>query len=161
MDAEACQQAGQLPCKQSQHLSNKFLTLFAVYANTERVTLQEIYAAIPKIECKKLCAAYCGPVPFTPEERKRMIRVFGSMPKLSDGLSCGALCSISGTCNAYEARPFICRLWGVVPRLECPHGCKPERYLSTSEERKLMQAYNSLRPEIQDFTFQLMSIQNT
>lgn len=109
------------------------------------MTLEQLYSKLPKLECKKLCADYCGPVPMTDEERAAMVRVFGSEPKL-DGLTCGALCKLTGTCNAYEARPFVCRMWGLVPRLRCPHGCKPERELSAKEERELMSAYMKMRP---------------
>lgn len=109
------------------------------------MTLEEIYSAIPKIECKKLCADYCGPVLMTAGERDAMTKSLGVIPPLKE-MTCGALCAISGTCNAYEARPMICRLWGTVARLRCPHGCKPERYLSHREEVRLMKAYLALKP---------------
>lgn len=43
-----------------------------------------------------------------------------------------------GRCSVYSARPVICRLWGVVPSMPCPWGCKPERMLTDREGLSLM-----------------------
>src|SRR2546429_6087610 len=32
----------------------------------------------------------------------------------------------NGRCTVYEVRPMICRLWGMVEGMQCPHGCVPE-----------------------------------
>jgi len=39
-----------------------------------------------------------------------------------------------GRCTVYERRPSICRLWGVVESLACPHGCRPEPRALTDQE---------------------------
>jgi Fe-S-cluster containining protein len=38
-----------------------------------------------------------------------------------------------GRCLGYEARPLVCRLFGVVPKMKCPWGCEPERWLTDEE----------------------------
>jgi Fe-S-cluster containining protein len=57
----------------------------------------------------------------------------GVDPAPDDSLTCGALDRGRGLCRAYHVRPAICRLWGVVRSLACPHGCVPERWLSDDE----------------------------
>ena len=37
-------------------------------------------------------------------------------------------------CAVYEVRPMICRLWGLVERMPCPFGCRPEGGLLSDEE---------------------------
>ena len=37
-------------------------------------------------------------------------------------IDCPAL--VDGRCSVYEHRPLICRLWGAVESLPCPHGCE-------------------------------------
>jgi hypothetical protein len=41
----------------------------------------------------------------------------------------------------YDARPLICRLWGVSENLQCPYGCVPERMLTLEEAQDFMQEY--------------------
>jgi len=36
-------------------------------------------------------------------------------------------------CSVYDARPLMCRVWGVIKSLSCMHGCIPERWLTPSE----------------------------
>lgn len=54
-------------------------------------------------------------------------------PVLSDGL-----------CSAHPARPMLCRLWGVVEGMECPHGCLPRpRYLTAAEGHEYLRRAGS------------------
>lgn len=43
-------------------------------------------------------------------------------------------------CSAYDKRPMICRLWGVVETMKCPHGCRPSPRYLTDEQGKDMLA---------------------
>jgi Fe-S-cluster containining protein len=81
----------------------------------------------------------------TKVEDKRMRKAMGveELPKVSGAVSCPALCSVTQTCNFYEQRPLICRLWGVVQRLRCPFGCVPERWLSDKEADRLIRQSNT------------------
>jgi Fe-S-cluster containining protein len=47
---------------------------------------------------------------------------------------------LAGRCSIYSMRPAICRLFGAVdhPMLRCPHGCRPEKYLTDAESRAIL-----------------------
>ncbi len=49
-----------------------------------------------------------------------------------------------GGCAIYDDRPFLCRLYGTVPSLTCPHGRAPAKMLSIGEERAFMHSYLEL-----------------
>lgn len=88
--------------------------------------LDELYAEIPDTGCKGLCVEACGPIGMTPLERQRIADRGTALPLLgkpTDG-ACTALSE--GRCAVYECRPTICRLWGAVESLPCPHGCVPD-----------------------------------
>ena len=59
-------------------------------------------------ECRGLCVESC---------RKDV--GFGAD---ADGM-CTQLAN--GRCSIYDQRPTVCRLWGDVPEMPCPHGCTP------------------------------------
>lgn len=44
-------------------------------------------------------------------------------------------------CAAYESRPMICRLWGMVKKMRCPFGCRPSRWLSDCEADELLKIH--------------------
>ncbi len=96
-----------------------------------------LYASIPSFKCKEGCTDCCGPIPFSQWERKRI--------KIEPGKS-GKPCPYlgEGGCLIYEQRPFICRLFGTVPEMPCPHGCKPEKMLSSLEGKKLLHKYKKM-----------------
>lgn len=100
--------------------------------------LEAIYAEIPQIpDCDGRCAPACGPIMMFEGEYQRVKRSFGKAPKMArDELTCPML-SPTGRCMVYSVRPLICRLWGATPKLACPHGCQPERWLSDSEAKDL------------------------
>lgn len=66
------------------------------------------------------------------EERRRiadrgvtMLPLDELLPKImaDDGpTDCPAL--VADRCSVYEDRPLICRLWGAVESMPCPHGCE-------------------------------------
>jgi len=106
-------------------------------------TLQDVYDAIPELECKGQCQESCGIIPFFPAEAKSMAEKGIPQPRSnSNSVTCSAL--QEGRCSIYPDRPFICRLWGNVPKMACPWGCKPLRYLTAIEERRLIIALHKL-----------------
>jgi Fe-S-cluster containining protein len=95
-------------------------------------SLERIYRSVPHVACKKLCAAYCGPVEMSVEERRRIEARGVIIPPIPEAVQqiiggertadCPAL--VDGRCSVYEDRPLICRLWGAVESLPCPYGCE-------------------------------------
>src|SRR5271166_6136601 len=104
--------------------------------NTERnaayKALDAIYAELPSINCKGDCHTTCGVIALTRLEELRL-RATSRSPH-ADGFTCSIL-DRSNRCKAYEKRPAICRLFGLIddPRMKCPYGCEPERVLTPAE----------------------------
>jgi uncharacterized protein len=141
----------------------------------ERRRLRELYSAIPTFECIEGCTDCCGPVAASREERARnpelmdletardlmdvLIRGGASVQELekapqltawgqagADCLTCPYARKGLG-CAIYADRPFLCRLYGTIPSLQCPHGRRPEKLLSNIEERRLVRSYLELFPK--------------
>lgn len=96
----------------------------------ERRHLDRLYASLPTIACKGLCADSCGPIAMTPAEFGRIAERTGSEP-VATTMTCPLLAN--ERCTVYDIRPTICRLWGVVESMPCPHGCVPSRWLGHIE----------------------------
>lgn len=127
-----------------------------------------LYARIPAIECKGLCPDSCGMVPMTAFEWARLVAAHGKVPgpRLADETDGRNWCpflkktEIQGdkpshsetappflaTCEHYETRPLLCRLWGVVddPLMRCPHGCTVDRLLTRDEANELLREADRL-----------------
>jgi Fe-S-cluster containining protein len=93
----------------------------------------EAWTKVPPMQCKGLCADSCGPIEASPLERRLLAAHGVRLPSVEDALmemlaggdgKCPAL--REGRCSVYDVRPTICRLWGVVEGMPCPHGCVPE-----------------------------------
>lgn len=109
-----------------------------------------LYARIPKIDCRGKCQAFCGAIvqlgAYTEAERpgiERAVRDAGLAPSEASGVACTAL-DRNGRCAIYEARPAICRLWGVAEGMLCPHGCEPERMLTQSETNEILKSLEAI-----------------
>jgi len=105
--------------------------------------IQELYAQLPEIECKGLCARECtDTIPCSPLEMTLAAREWGNTtippPPRPNG-KCPYL-TLENRCSVHPARPMICRLYGLVKdELECRFGCKPDRWLTPAEGKEYLQ----------------------
>lgn len=120
--------------------------------------LEAIYGKIPGVACKGLCGwddakqdGCCGPLRMTRLERQRIVQAAGFGPKSHpQTMKCNML-GEDGSCRVYDVRPLICRLWGAVRAMSCPHGCKPDRYLTVAESVEIVRQVREIGgPEITD-----------
>jgi len=97
--------------------------------------LEALYAELPHLECKGLCADSCGAVSMGLHEARRIERITGEPLALMATLAENCPYLEAERCTVYDVRPLVCRLWGIVdaPGLRCDHGCAPERWLSHAE----------------------------
>ena len=98
--------------------------------------LEEIYRRIPEIDCQRKCAPTCSFIRMSEAEAKRLGYLMGYKADFEQ-VPCPAL-SLLGSCTVYEARPAICRLYGVTEGLPCRYGCIPKKVLSRSEARRIL-----------------------
>lgn len=99
----------------------------------KRRKLDELYATLPTVDCKGLCHECCGPVLMSREEWVRIKQRLGRTPVGRADLRCPML-TADNKCSVHDIRPTICRLWGAVPEMPCPHGCKPSRVMPKAEQ---------------------------
>lgn len=111
-------------------------------ASVKLKTVADVYAAIPSIACKGKCTQYCGVIPLYPVESEKIQSAGHPVPLADANLTCTSL--EQGRCSIYSDRPLICRLFGVVPAMKCPHGCKPDRWLTPKQVQRLMLAMERL-----------------
>lgn len=122
------------------------------------MTLAEIYAQIPDVHCKGKCHGACGPIAMAPAESAAIKEIVGEKLQTEHVEGVGLfvknftssgkcpLLSAGGRCEAYAARPVICRIWAATKALRCPFGCRPKRWLSRQECHALLDAANSVAP---------------
>lgn len=96
----------------------------------------KLYKQIPTIACKGLCAEACGPIAATEFEVKRLEMAANHPLTVDAELTCSML--KEHRCTVYEHRPMVCRLFGLVKQMPCPHGCTPERRLTDPEANRFM-----------------------
>lgn len=106
--------------------------------------LQELYAKIPHIECQGLCGHGCGPIGMSALEWTLFSH--NPLPPKGKGTSCPRL--KHGRCTSYTDRPVVCRVWGVIPELPCPHGCVAESMLTSEESQDIIRAVEALSQEV-------------
>lgn len=103
--------------------------------------LDALYAQLPRVACRGLCGEACGPVPMSTLEAQRLKRADPQrrLPMVDERARCCYL-TAREQCSVYAVRPLICRVWGVVKRMSCPHGCVPDRWLTDHEFLAVAQA---------------------
>jgi hypothetical protein len=94
--------------------------------------LDDLYARIPKMECRGKCQGACTVIEMTTAERQRITAAGVTIPHAFsqingvDGIpSCPAL-TMFGQCSVYAVRPIVCRIWGAIESMSCSYGCRPE-----------------------------------
>lgn len=101
--------------------------------------LRELWDRVPGIACQGKCSNSCGPIGVSPEEDDLLKARSGKGAETrSDGSMVCVHLSLNGRCTVYSIRPLLCRLWGVVESMRCPHGCEPERVLTDQEGYELL-----------------------
>lgn len=101
--------------------------------------LEALYARLPRITCQRQCQEACGPVLMSRLEWLRVRRHAPGKGTLTPALTCPML--RQGRCAVYGVRPLICRLYGLIddPRMRCPFGCVPERWVTQAEAQALLE----------------------
>lgn len=91
--------------------------------------LEELYAALPALECRGLCGHSCsGHVDASTAERARIAEAGVELDAPTVDGACPALSRAlvpTGRCTVHGVRPMVCRLWGAAAAMPCPHGCVP------------------------------------
>ena len=111
---------------------------------SEKAALKKLYKKIPEFSCVEGCNDCCGVVPVSPHEAKKL-KITTNMTPVKLG-TCDCIYSTSDGCTAYDNRPFMCRLFGAVEDLPCPHGKKPNKMLTSQQGRRLSDEYRKLCP---------------
>lgn len=109
--------------------------------------IDEVYRMLPSVACRGLCAEACGPIVLTDLEARRLHQTTHAKPRTlpvvrGDGRDQERCVYLDdrNRCRAYAVRPLICRVYGVVKMLSCPHGCTPDRWLDNLEFVRLAKA---------------------
>ena len=101
--------------------------------------LDALYARLPTVACRGLCHRACGPIAAARAEVARVERVGRRKLAIVEPLTCSLL-NTENRCDAYAARPMICRVFGVSEMLPCPEGCEPSRWLTDAETKAFLAA---------------------
>lgn len=104
--------------------------------------LEELYAKIPKVECRPGCAECCGPAVWSRIEWERLPE---NMRRPAHSLTC-PYSKPDGNCEIYELRPLVCRLFGAILRMTCPYTI-PEKLLTREEEDAILKEYTEISRE--------------
>lgn len=107
--------------------------------------LQAVYAELPTLQCKGLCHESCGPI--VAPLLEWAIASDGRLDlRLKRRLTCPLLTD-DKRCSAYEKRPLICRIYGMVdnPLMRCEHGCTPSRWLTDEDVDHLFRRVHAIQ----------------
>jgi hypothetical protein len=96
-----------------------------------------LYKQIPRFECVEGCTDCCGTVPWSGWELKQA--GLDAPPPARADKTCAF--AEGGSCQIYQNRPLMCRLFGTVEDLRCPHGRGPLKLLSVAEGQAIVRRY--------------------
>jgi|SRR3990172_438196 len=109
---------------------------------------KSLYSQIPTFSCKPGCHECCGPVPVSEWETEQIgIENTIDLGIRTTAFTKKASCKLLGPdgCMKYDQRPLLCRLFGTVQGMTCPHGCRPFLGgLSSDQEVSIMKLYHGL-----------------
>lgn len=91
-----------------------------------------LYARVPSVECRGDCRDTCTEFP-VPRGERRLVKAATGAELYADPVPWDTpgprrvcpLLTAAGQCGAYDVRPLLCRLWGVVETMPCNYGCRP------------------------------------
>lgn len=130
--------------------------------------LEDLYAQLPRLECKGLCFDSCTAVDASELERERMRErgVELPMPLAHHRLQaliavgktprCPALGPLN-TCTVYDVRPFVCRVFGMVRDpadtlargpMMCDYGCIPDGTIDFDQFGRALREIEELSQEV-------------
>lgn len=95
--------------------------------------LDALYAELPQVVCQGKCAEACSSITLTVGEADRLHQADPQRRAIRTVNRRCIYLTPSERCSQYAIRPLICRAWGVLERLSCPHGCAPDRWLTDYE----------------------------
>lgn len=104
---------------------------------TPQETILQLRGMIPSFDCVPGCHDCCGPHPWSRWEWEQV-----PAKCLATELTCPYVTPAS--CGIYEHRPIVCRLFGTVANMPCPHGRRPMAMLHPLREREIMERYLKL-----------------
>lgn len=102
---------------------------------TSQEIIEQIRKEIPAFQCRPGCSDCCGPVVWSKWEWENT-----PIKKKATGIDCPYICEAG--CEIYEDRPILCRLFGVVHALQCPH-VVPSIVMSELQSKDIMDRYLS------------------
>lgn len=108
---------------------------------------QRLYDQLPEIDkpCPTGCTECCGPIILSRSEAEVIYNRTGKSPYIDDNGDC--IFSLSGRCDIYDIRPFICRIYGVANYSNlssCHHGCRCSKMLPFEKANTLLNQYTDL-----------------
>ena len=115
-----------------------------VIAFNPAVEIRILYRMIPAFKCRDGCSECCGSIIFRDDEliylTNQERRLIEDWPPII-----GLRCPLRGQngCEIYDHRPLICRLFGHVGGMECPHNPAASYHISKEQEIRIMQRYLS------------------
>ena len=101
---------------------------------TNKQLIEQLRKQIPSFDCIPGCTDCCGPIPWSACEWEEV-----PVKRKPDGVGCPYITRHG--CKIYEYRPILCRLFGTVERMKCPHGCRPLAMISQVQELDMMDKY--------------------
>lgn len=110
------------------------------------LTLEDIYAMVPKLDCRGHCAPLCRNqqlrVANIEARRANAVGVKVDDSSIVFALDPKGRCHKfrNGWCTVHADKPLVCRLWGATEDMVCDWGCVPERVLPVLEARMLSYA---------------------
>lgn len=114
--------------------------------NTEHV-VKLFRGAIPAFRCLPGCHDCCGPVPASRWEQAQLPAVSeAKRSEVAETLNCPHL-GPQG-CQVYDQRPILCRLFGTVESLPCPHGRRPLVLLPGHVEREINRFFSDVPHDV-------------
>lgn len=110
--------------------------------------LEALYAQLPTVVCQGKCWRACRSIPLAHAEALRLQEATHRKPRTVDAETRCIYLTPEGRCDAYAARPLICRAFGVTASLSCPFGCEPTEWMDMGRFLRLARAVERLAGQL-------------